>query len=143
MNDLSIVGELNLQELLQLCKSLIPSHVVTLELTQPQLGDEGAAILCEMMTRNHSIKRLGFHEISVIASTSASFGSMLSKNSTLESLDLGLYCEMSPSEAEALLRHLTGIEGQPPLNTSLKHLKMQHNAAKAVGAMLATSLLLI
>ncbi|CAK9205019.1 unnamed protein product [Sphagnum troendelagicum] len=145
LNDLSIVGELNLQELLQLCKSLSTSHVVTLELTQPQLGDEGAAILCEMMTRNHSIKRLGFHEISVIASTSASFGSMLSKNSTLESLDLGLYCEMSPSEAEALLRPLTGIEGQPPLNTSLKHLKMQgygDNGAKAVGAMLATNITL-
>jgi hypothetical protein len=145
LNDLSIVGELNLQELLQLCKSLITSHVVTLELTQPQLGDEGAAILCKMMTRNHSIKRLGFHEISVIASTSASFGTMLSKNSTLESLDLGLYCEMSPSEAEALLQPLTGIEGQPPLNTSLKHLKMQgygHNGAKAVGAMLATNITL-
>lgn len=145
LNNLSIVGELNLQELIQLCKSLITSHVVTLELTQPQLGDEGAAILCKMMTRNHSIKHLGFHEISVIASTSASFGAMLSKNSTLESLDLGLYCEVSPSEAEALLRPLTGIEGQPPLNTSLKHLKMQgygHNGAKAVGAMLATNITL-
>jgi len=77
------------------------------------------------------------------ASVGASFESMLFENSTLEHLDLGDFT-VSPTEIEALLRPLTGAEGQLPVNTSLKHISVPsvseddigHRVAKAVADML-------
>jgi hypothetical protein len=79
-------------------------------------------------------------------SIAVSLGSMLAKNSTLEHLDLG-DSTMSAHGIEALLRPLTGAEGQLPVNTSLKHISIPsvsedeigHSVAKAVAAMLTSN----
>jgi len=145
LNNLRISGELNFEELQQLCECLLTNQVETLELSFPKLGDKGATTLCEMMARNLCIKHLTFHDISLTAYTGASFGSMLAKNPTLEVLYLGRDCEMGPNGTERLLWPLSGTEGQPPLNTSLKHLTILgygQNLAKAIGDMLATNITL-
>jgi hypothetical protein len=79
-------------------------------------------------------------------SINAPFASMLAKNSTLEHLDLR-DCSMNPDAIGALLEPLTGAEGQPPVNTSLKHIsvpsvseaKIGHEVAEATARMLSSN----
>jgi len=143
---LTISGKLDFEQIQQLCKSLQATQVEYLELCISGLPYRGLTTICETLVVISSLKHFKFIDKTMKASVGASFKSMLAKNSTLEHLDLG-DSTMSPTGIEALLRPLTGAEGQLPVNTSLKHISVPsvsednigHIVAEAVAAMLTSN----
>ncbi|CAK9203509.1 unnamed protein product [Sphagnum troendelagicum] len=105
--------------------------------------DKKMEILCNMLKNNRTIKTLSLRlrppltEIGV-----ASLGAMLSVNSTLENL----YVDPLGRQTgiEVVLAPLTGHDGKPPLNKSLKELTLRKSengqrGARAVAQMLRTN----
>jgi len=85
-------------------------------------GDKGMEIVCNMLKNNRTIKTLQLHEREHMTEiVQASLGAMLSVNSTLETLDAS--CVSSETGVEVVLAPLTGHDGKPPLNKSLKQLQ--------------------
>ncbi len=170
LEKLTIVGQLEPGHLQQLCQSLQTSKVGHLEVSLNTLYGSHPAkpIVCKMVESSHNLKHLKFTAPSQIdlsdtvslglmlpkkstleyldLSDAVSLESMLAKNSTLEHLDLGDYT-MSPTGIGALLRPLTGAEGQLPVNTSLKHIlvpsvshdNIGHTLAEVVAGMLTSN----
>jgi hypothetical protein len=143
---LTISGKLDFEQIQQLCKSLRASQVEYLELCISGLPYRGLTIICETLVVIPSFKHFKCIGESMKGSISVPFASMLAKNSTLEHLDLGDF-SMSPDAIKALLRPLTGAEGQLPVNTSLKHISVPnvskdnigHTVAEDVAAMLISN----
>jgi hypothetical protein len=160
LEKLTIVGELELGHLEQLCQSVQTSKVGHLEVSLNTLYGRYPAkpIVFKMVESNHNLKHFKFTAPSQIDLSDAvslglmlpkkstleyldacdadSLGSMLAKNSTLEHLDLGDYT-MSPTGVQALLRPLTGARGQLPVNTSLKHISVPRVSDDKIGHTLA------
>ncbi|CAM6056742.1 unnamed protein product [Sphagnum tenellum] len=142
----TISGKLDLEQIQQLCKSLQATQVEYLGLCISGLPYRGLTSICETLVVIPSLKHFKFVDKTTKAYVGASFESMLAKNSTLEHLDLG-GTSVYPDEIEALLRPLTGAEGQLPVNTSLKQIslpsvsedKVGHRVAEAVAAMLTSN----
>ncbi|CAM6056741.1 unnamed protein product [Sphagnum tenellum] len=148
LEKLTVEGELELKHFMRLCQSVRTSNVGHLEVNLNMLYGSHITMttVCKMVESNHNLKHLTFFGGSIDRSEAVSLGSMLARNSTLEHLDLGDTC-VDPDEIEALLRPLTGAEGQLPVNTSLKHIsvpsvskdKIGHRVAEAVAAMLTSN----
>jgi hypothetical protein len=102
-------------------------------------------ILCNMLKNNRTIKKISLRENERVTEIGmASLGAMLRVNSTLETLDVQLPNYSSEAGVEVFLAPLTGHDGKPPLNKSLKELPL-HNweigqrGARAAAQMLRTS----
>jgi hypothetical protein len=146
LKDLTIRENLDVEEIEVLCENLV-SHPMLATLTVG-IGPDGSKameIVCNMLKNNRTIKdftvrrRKGATEI-----RAASLGAMLSVNSTLETLDVQLAPFSSETEVEVLLAPLTGHDGKPPLNKSLKKLtlfncKIGQRGARAAAQMLLTN----
>ncbi len=138
--------ELKIEEVHLLCQSLLRSQVEDLTLRfhedesvfQGFWVSEGALAICKMMAMNHNLKHLSFNGMVVTARTCRYFGSMLSTNSTLESLCIGGR-EFHSFAAKVLLEPLTGDGENLPLNTTLKRLAISGYATEAIVDMLATN----
>jgi hypothetical protein len=146
LEKLTVVGRSELKHFMRLCQSVQTSNVGHLEvdLNLNMLDGIGSTMttVCKMVESNHNLKHLTF----VSYSEAVSLGSMLARNSTLEHLDLG-GTSVDQYHMEALLRPLTGAEGQLPVNTSLKHISVPnvskdnigHTVAEDVAAMLISN----
>ncbi|CAK9872616.1 unnamed protein product [Sphagnum jensenii] len=147
---LTISGKLDFEQIHQLCKGLPTSHVEYLELCISGLPYSGWTTILETLVVIPSLKHFKCIGKTLQTYIDAPFESMLAENSTLEHLDLGDFL-MSPYAVEALLRPLTGAEGQLPLNTSLKQISLPsvseahigHEVAEAMARMLSSNKALI
>jgi hypothetical protein len=150
LKKLRISNTLDVEEVVVLCLNLV-SHpmLATLTLfydsgTSGDGGDTGMEIVCNMLKNNRTIKDLGLRHGPMTDIDVAYLGAMLSVNSTLETLNVGTYNGTSGSGVEVVLAPLTGHDGKPPLNKSLKNLalvdwKIGQRGARAVAQMLRTN----
>jgi len=149
LEKLTINGVLELEHVEQLCQSVQTSKVGHLKVDVNMLMHSHTTMttLCKMVESNHNLKHLTCATFRRIDHSEAvSVGSMLAKNSTLEHLDLRGN-SVDPDAIKALLRPLTGAEGQLPVNTSLKHISVPnvskdnigHTVAEDVAAMLISN----
>jgi hypothetical protein len=134
--------KLNIEEVQLLCQNLVLAlNSLTLHKV---LDNDGVQIVCEKMANNCVLKKfvLTLGKVERMSSASASLGSMLAINSTLDSLDLRV-TDLGPNGVEALLQPLTGHATDPPLNKSLTHLNidapMGQGASEAIAHMLRTN----
>jgi hypothetical protein len=146
LRKLQIFGQqFKIEEVHLLCQSLLRNQVEDLTLGRhegldifdPDPWFEGTQTLSKMVAMNHNLKHLSFDGMHV--HTYAHFGSMLARNSTLESLSVGGW-PFNLFEVEELLQPLTGDGENLPLNTTLKRLTITATyATEAIVAMLATN----
>jgi hypothetical protein len=110
------------------------------------IGDKAMEILCNMLKNNRTITSLRLYQRrggpAVTEIGLASLGAMLSVNSTLETLDVDL--RRSQTGVEVVVAPLTGHDGKPPLNKSLKKLtlfnwEIGQRGARAAAQMLLTN----
>jgi hypothetical protein len=134
--------KLSIEEVQLLCQNLLPAlNSLTLKRV---LDNDGVQIVCEKMANNCVLKKFAqaLGKVERMSSASASLGSMLAINSTLDSLDLKA-TDFGPNGVEALLQPLTGHATDPPLNKSLTHLDiggtMGQGAGEAIAHMLRTN----
>jgi hypothetical protein len=136
--------KLSIEEVTLLCQNLLPAlNSLTLD---GLLDNDGVQIVCEKMENNCILKNLSLGLMEGrMSSASASLGSMLAINSTLDSLNLNS-THLGPNGVEAVLKPLTGHATDPPLNKSLTHLtiggscfKMRQGAGEAIAHMLRTN----
>ncbi len=144
LTDLRIPESLDVEEIEVLCENLV-SHpmLATLTLRIGPDGSKAMEIVCNMLKNNRTIKDFTVcqteHPTEIRA---ASLGAMLSVNSTLETLDVQLAPFSSETEVEVFLAPLTGHDGKPPLNKSLKKLKLFNCKIGQRGARAAAQMLL-
>jgi hypothetical protein len=151
LKKLTIQDALHVEEIEVLCENLV-SHpmLATLKLgitsagTSRDGGDKGMEILSNMLKNNRTIKSLDLVTDYVTEIGGASLGAMLSVNSTLETLVVRTFEGISKTGVEVVLAPLTGHDGKPPLNKSLKKLKLKHweigqRGARAAAQMLRTN----
>jgi hypothetical protein len=147
LKDLWIQETLDVEEVEVLCEYLV-SHPMLTNLTfeispRGTSGDKRMEILCNMLENNRTIKTLCLVEIQPVTDIQVvSLGAMLSVNSTLETLVVNL--GRSETRVEVLLEPLTGHDGKPPLNKSLKTLMVDdwqigQRGARAAAQMLRTN----
>jgi hypothetical protein len=145
LRKLQIFGQqFKIEEVHLLCQSLLRNQVEDLTLGRhegldifdPDPWFEGTQTLSKMVAMNHNLKHLSFDGMHV--HTYAHFGSMLARNSTLESLSVGGW-PFNLFEVEELLQPLTGDGENLPLNTTLKRLAITGYATEAIVAMLVTN----
>ena len=86
ITELHLSGKLTVQSAFYL-QELIES---TLIMHSCQIGDKGAAIFGEMLTVNHSLKRLSLHDNLITDIGEKSLEEGLKHNSTLENLSINL-----------------------------------------------------
>jgi hypothetical protein len=108
-------------------------------------GNKAMQTVCIMLKNNRTIKdfRVCQTEHAILIGV-ASLGAMLSVNSTLETLNVQLPFCSSETGVEVFLAPLTGHDGKPPLNKSLKKLtlfncKIGQRGARAAAQMLLTN----
>jgi len=155
LKKLTINETLEVEEVEVLCEKLV-SHpmLATLTVQSPSAstngdgGDKGMEIVCNMLRKNRIIKTLRFFRFELSAMMTeigvASLGAMLSVNSTLENLGVESYTGNLDIGVELLLAPLTGHDGKPPLNKSLKRLilrgwELGQRGARAIAQMLLTN----
>ncbi|CAK9213615.1 unnamed protein product [Sphagnum troendelagicum] len=149
--NLHIDDVLDVEEVEVLCENLA-SHPILATLkvlngsggTSGDGGDKGTEILCNMLKNNRTIKTLLLGGEPVKEIGLASLGAMLSVNSTLETLHLAAGHGTSETGVELLPAPLTGHDGNPPLNKSLKTLMLSsweigQRGARAAAQMLRTN----
>jgi hypothetical protein len=149
LKELSIASRLHVEEVEVLCENLV-SHprLATLGVNTTlagNSGDKGMEIVCNMLKNNRTIKTLTLwvHEPRTEIGL-ASLGVMLSVNSTLETLEVFANKGTSETGVEVVLAPLTGHDGKPPLNKSLKKLRFIYweigqRGARAAAHMLRTN----
>ncbi len=151
LKELHIDDVLDVEEVEVLCENLV-SHPILATLkvlngsggTSGDGGDKGTEILCNMLKNNRTIKTLLLGGEPVKEIGLASLGAMLSVNSTLETLHLAAGPGTSETGVELLPASLTGHDGNPPLNKSLKTLMLSsweigQRGARAAAQMLRTN----
>jgi hypothetical protein len=148
LKKLNILDALYVEEIKVLCENLV-SHPMLANLmvtitstgTSADGDDTGIEILCNMLKNNRTIKSLQLETSHVIKIGPASLGAMLSVNSTLEILVVIVpYCS-SETRLEGVLAPLTGHDGKPPLNKSLKKLTLRQWDIRQGGARAAAQML--
>jgi hypothetical protein len=106
-------------------------------------GDTRMEIFCNMLKKNRTIKDFSLHQFRPMTEIGlASLGAMLSVNSTLETLDVQLPFYSSETGVEVFLAPLTGHDGKPPLNKSVKKLTLFNCEIRQRGARAAAQMLL-
>jgi hypothetical protein len=149
LKNLGIWEELDVEEVEVLCENLV-SHpmLATLVLgitsggTSGDGGDTGMEIFCNMLKNNRTIKDFSLRQIEPVTEIGmASLGAILSVNSTLETLVVGAINGTSQTGVEVVLAPLSGHDGKPPLNKSLKKLTFVHWAIGLRGARAAAQML--
>jgi hypothetical protein len=151
LKELRILIQLDVEEVEVLCENLV-SHpmLATLDLkitsagTSGDRSEKGMEILSNMLKNNRTIKSLQLGTAQVTEIGKASLGAMLSVNSTLETLEVAAFYGTSETAVEVVLAPLTGHNGKPPLNKSLKKLTLFHweigqRGARAAAQMLRTN----
>jgi hypothetical protein len=152
LNFLSILSPLDVEEVEVLCENLV-SHPMLASLmvgttsagTSGDRSEKGMEIVCNMLKNNRTIKSLEiWNTYAVTEIGGASLGAMLSVNSTLETLVVRRMFEISKTGVAVVLAPLTGHDGKPPLNKSLKHLDLStwyigQRGARAAAQMLRTN----
>jgi hypothetical protein len=113
------------------------------------LDVEEVEVLCENLVSHPMLATLSVNITSAGSSSDkgiggASLGAMLSANSTLETLVVFANRGTSETAVEVVLAPLTGHDGKPPLNKSLKKLTLFHweigqRGARAAAQMLRTN----
>jgi hypothetical protein len=150
LKKLTLQSTLDVEEVEVLCKCL-GSHpmLATLTLAIPPMGtsgDKGMEIVCNMLKNNSTLKSLRLflsgRGTTVTEIGVASLEAMLSANSTLE--NLYVYLQRSQTGVEVVLAPVTGHDGKPPLNKSLKKLtlfnwEIGQGGARAAAQMLLTN----
>jgi hypothetical protein len=151
LKKLRIRDTLDVEEVKVLRENLVSHQMLaTLKLfydpgTSGDGGDRGMEIVCNMLKNNRTIKDFGLRQSGPVTEIDvASLGAMLSVNSTLETLNVGPYRCTSGSGVEVVLAPLTGDDGKPPLNKSLKKLTLYaweigQRGARAAAQMLRTN----
>ncbi|KAH8948835.1 hypothetical protein BDL97_11G115600 [Sphagnum fallax] len=141
---LDVRGMWNIEEVEVLCQNLF-QHPALEWLSLPSISDKGAAIVCELLKKNHLLRCCSFSYGGVTAIGATSFASMLGVNCTLKFLCL-YDNPLGPDGMEALLVPLTGQDEHLPLNKSLQSLsiggaesRMGQRGAKAMARMLCTN----
>ncbi|CAM6062080.1 unnamed protein product [Sphagnum tenellum] len=151
LKELSILSRLDVEEVEILCENLV-SHPMLATLwviiVSAGTGGDGSEkameIVSNMLKNNCTIKSLQLNTAHGTEIGGASLGAMLSVNSTLETLVVGTIYGISKTGVELVLAPLTGHDGKPPLNKSLKKLTL-HNweigqrGARAAAQMLRTN----
>jgi hypothetical protein len=147
LKKLNILSQLHVEEIKVLSENLV-SHRMLADLTvgiQPtgHGGDIELEIVCSMLKKNRTMKSLQLILKDVTEIGVASLGAMLSVNSTLETLVVSTF-RSSDSRLEGVLAPLTGHDGKPPLNKTLKELTLPNleigqRGAVAVAQMLRTN----
>ncbi len=151
LKELIIRNRLDVEEVEVLCENLV-SHpmLATLKVETRSAGTSGdrsgngMEIVCNMLKNNRTIKSLDLMTDYVTEIGGASLGAMLSVNSTLETLVVRRMFEISKTGVAVVLAPLTGHDGKPPLNKSLKHLDLStwyigQRGARAAAQMLRTN----
>jgi len=149
LKKLCIRSSLDVEEMEVLCENLA-SHprLATLEVNTTlagNSGDKGMEIVCYMLKNNRTVKKLNLFIHEPLTEIGlASLGVMLSVNSTLEALDVFANKGTSETGVEVALAPLTGHDGKPPLNKSLKKLRLIYweigqRGARAAAHMLRTN----
>lgn len=115
-------GIWNIEEVEVLCQNLF-QYPTSEWLSLPSIGDRGAAIVCELLKKNHLLRYCSLSCGGVTAIGATSFASMLGVNCTLKFLDL-YDNPLGPDGMEALLVLLTGQGEHLPLNKSLQSLSI-------------------
>jgi len=151
---LIIFSMLDVEEVEVLCVNLVSHpmlanlrvHIGSADTSGGGGGDKILEILCNMLKNNRTIKTLALdamgHSSTQTEIELVSLGAMLSVISTLETLNL--YVMHTQTGVEVVLAPLTGHDGKPPLNKSLKKLnilgwKTGQRGARAVAQMLRTN----
>jgi hypothetical protein len=141
---LEVRGMWNIEEVEVLCQNLFQNPALEW-LSLPSIGDKGAAIVCELLKKNHLLRCCSLSYVGVTAIGATSFASMLGVNYTLKFLCL-YDNPLGPDGMEALLVPLTGQDEHLPLNKSLQSLsigraesRMGQRGAKAIARMLCTN----
>jgi hypothetical protein len=149
LKDLTISGKLDVEEIEVLCENLV-SHPMLTTLSveigpDDSSGNKAMQTVCIMLKNNRTIKdfRVCQTEHAILIGV-ASLGAMLSVNSTLETLNVQLPFCSSETGVEVFLAPLTGHDGKPPLNKSLKKLtlfncRIGQRRARAAAQMLLTN----
>ncbi len=151
LKDLTIQENLEVEEIEVLFENL-GSHPMLATLKVQTMGpftcedgDTRMEIYCNMLKSNRTIKDFSLRQSRDLSEIGlASLGAMLSVNSTLETLDVQLPFFSSETGVEVFLAPLTGHDGKPPLNKSLKKLplhncKIGQRGARAAAQMLLTN----
>jgi hypothetical protein len=150
LKHLTIPENLDVEEIEVLCENLV-SHpmLATLKLQsidsggRADGGDTRMEIFCNMLKKNRTIKDFSLHQFRPMTEIGlASLGAMLSVNSTLETLDVQLPFYSSETGVEVFLAPLTGHDGKPPLNKSVKKLTLFNCEIRQRGARAAAQMLL-
>lgn len=122
LNRLEVRGMWNIEEVEVLCQNLF-QHPALEWLYLTSIGDKGAAIVCELLKKNHLLRCCSFSYGGVTAIGATSFASILGVNCTLKFLCL-YDNPLGPDGMEALLVPLTGQDEHLPLNKSLQSLSI-------------------
>jgi hypothetical protein len=152
LKELRILTALDVEDVEVLCENLV-SHpmlatlkvVITSAGTSGDRSENGMEIVWNMLKNNRTIKTFFLAANEVVTGIGmASLGAMLSVNSTLETLDVRAFDGNSETGVEVVLAPLTGHDGKPPLNKSLKHLtlftrEIRQRGARAAAQMLRTN----
>jgi len=151
LKELIILSPLDAQEVEFLCEKLV-SHpmlatlrvVIVFAGTGGDLSEKAMEIVSNMLKNNRTIKSLELDNANGTEIGGVSLGKMLTVNSTLETLVVGSTHKISKTGVEFVLAPLTGHDGKPPPNKSLKRLEFYHweigqRGARAAAQMLRTN----
>ncbi|KAH8934787.1 hypothetical protein BDL97_18G102700 [Sphagnum fallax] len=131
LKELSVLGSLDVEEVEVLCENLV-SHPMLARLwvgtvfdgTGGDRSEKAMEIVSNMLKSNRNIKSLQLDTAHGTEIGVASLGAMLSVNSTLETLEVVTLNGNPETGLELVLAALTGHDGKPPLNKSLKKLEL-------------------
>jgi len=150
LKKLRIVSPFDVEEVV-LCENFVSHPMLATLLVDIAFDDidndrseKAMEIVSNMLKNNRTIKSLQLHTAHGTEIGLASLGAMLSVNSTLETLVVGTMHWISKTGVELVLAPLTGHDGKPPLNKSLKRLEFYkweigQRGARAVAQMLRTN----